>query len=119
MGEDTHTTTVEVKGGTYTALDRLKDQGQSFNSVIQDLIENTAAGMDGLTADPPNVETGEIERIPEDAEAYRAAKCAEFDAITGETCDQAVEYRQPYSFGEDDDGDYFYYCPEHVPGSHK
>ena len=115
MGDDPYTTTVEVKGPTYNALDRLRDQGDSFDDVLQDLIDNTAVGMDGLTATAPDVDYGDIEPIPEDAEAYDEPRCAEVDPVTGETCSEGVEYRQEYAVGGEDDGAYFYYCGEHAP----
>lgn len=111
------TTTVEVKGDTYSALDRLRDQGDSFDDVIRDLVENTAVGMDGLTAEAPPVDTGEIEEL---AVGERGGKqCAHVDPLTGDMCENEVVYRQAYSFGESDDGDYFYYCEEHAPDTPK
>lgn len=117
MGDASHTTTIEVKGDTYKALDRLRDQGESFDDAVTTLIENTAAGMDGFTADAPTVETGEIEEIPVGERNKHA--CAHVDGITGDMCEGETVYRQSYSFGPEDDGSEFYYCEEHAPTTTK
>ena len=118
MGDEPESTTVQVQYDTYGALDKLKERGESFDDVIKRLIDNTAVGMDGLNAydTAPATDMGEIKSIDTASEPDADKSCAHIDAVSGELCDNDVAYWQPYSFGEGDDGDVFYYCEEHVPG---
>jgi hypothetical protein len=113
MSDQTGKTTIEVTHEIWAALDKRKDRGDSFNDVIQRLIDNSAVSFGDLQEIDQPVEYGDIEREwPDDVDENG---CAETDIITGEPCGEDVVCRQEYRWKDEDEWSYFYYCEEHAP----
>lgn len=108
-------TNIQIHIDTYTALDRLRDGDESFDSIIRRMVDQgTDVTVETFSTDPPEMETGEVEPIPDDVEPD--AGCAHYDVIESEECGNTVEFRQKYRFTDGGDWEWFYYCPDHAPG---
>ena len=108
-------TTVEVTHEVWAAMDKRKDEDQSFDDFIRELIDNTAVPMGNLENmdDAPTIEYGEIERV-EDPHEQREKGCAYFDPIEG-SCGESVVWRQEYTVHGETEPHYFYFCEDHKP----
>lgn len=115
MPESDGTTTIEVKHETWAALDRRKDRGDSFDDVIQKLINTTPAKMGSLQVGEIDVENGCIEELTVQEREEVESGCSHYDVVTGDSCNKQIEFRQSYRYPEEDEWSYFYYCEEHAP----
>jgi len=113
MPEEPETTTVEVKMNTWAALDKLKERGDSFNDVIQRLLDNAAVDVNTLDGAQFEPIYDDVEPIPDGAAVTEG--CAQVDPITGDPCDNDPTHKQDYRFESEDEWSTFYYCDEHRP----
>jgi len=77
MPEEPKTTTVEVKMNTWAALDKLKERGDSFNDVIQRLLDNAAVDVNTLDGAQFEPIYDDVEPIPDGAAVTEG--CAQVD----------------------------------------
>jgi len=77
-------TTIEVSDDTWTQLDRRKQRGESFDDVIQKLLDVSPVEMgDGPL---PDVEYLDHEPAPD------GKQCENHDPVTAEQCENEAEY---------------------------
>ena len=107
------TTTIEVKTDVWAALDRRKNRGESFNDVVERLINASPAGVGELEGPHPDIETQDLEELSQGEVPNKG--CAHFDVVSGEECTNDPEYKQKYRYSENEDWSHFYYCEEHAP----
>lgn len=115
MSDEPRTTTVEVKMDTWAALDKRKERGDSFDDVIRKLIDSTPVGFGQLQEVDQPVETRNVEELTVAEREEVDEQCSHYDIITGETCDNQVEFCQEYRYGSDGEWSEMYYCSEHAP----
>ncbi len=109
MGEP-DTTTLQVTYDVWGALDRRKQDGETFDDVIRRLINQSPAGMGELKQGPtPDIEYGETVAVSDEDGA-----CAHFDPIDGQ-CEQPVAYKQQYRLEADSEWRTWCWCKEHAP----
>lgn len=115
MPDEPQTTTVEIKTETWAALDRRKGRGDSFDEVIQRLIDATPVGFGELEGVDQPIEYGGIEELTADEIEETEEGCAHYDMISGEQCGGEVNFRQQWRYEGEEEWSHFYYCSEHVP----
>jgi predicted CopG family antitoxin len=111
---ESETTTIEIKTQTWAVLDKRKERGDSFDDVIRRLVDATPVGYGEMKTDAA-IEGGEIEQLTDSEINELEEQCSHFDVIAGETCNESPVCRQKVFYGDDSDGDWFYYCDEHAP----
>jgi len=102
MPEDT--TTIQISTETWADLDRRKGRGESFDDVIQKLLEASPVTF----GDGPLPDVEYVDHEP----ATDGEQCVHHDAVTGEQCDRDAEYVvENEVFGDTTE---FALCEEHV-----
>jgi len=107
---DEGTTTIEVSHEVWAGLDKRKKRGESFDSVIRRVFEQTPAPIGSIKEDAgiEHVETVELDDPPS------GATCSHYDVIAGETCGDKAVYLETMQYDGGDPQE-LYLCEEHGP----
>lgn len=108
MSDDT--TTIEVSYDVWSALDKRKEKGGTFDSVIRRLINNSPVPMGNLKETDTPVERVDIQELETDEDA----ECHHYDVVSGERCGNTAAYVETIQYGDGDPSE-MYLCDEHAP----
>jgi len=114
MSDKPDKTTIEVTRAVWAALDKRKDEGESFNDLIIRLINQTPVKFGDLeVGDIPDIDLRDPKPLKNGGDINKET-CDGFDPVEG-PCDETPKYRQEYRFTEDGDWGVWYWCEEHAP----